>query len=59
MFINVLPLSGHNLAVLLDTKLVGKDVGHGKSAFFYTILFQSIYGGLAYRLYRFVACMVF
>ena len=32
--INVLPLSGHNAAVLWDTKLVGKDVGHGKSASF-------------------------
>ena len=30
----VLPLSGHNAVVLWDTKLAGKDVGHGKSASF-------------------------
>ena len=30
-----------------------------KVLLFYIMLFHSIYGGLAYRLYRFVTCMVF
>ena len=45
MFINVLPMSGHNVAVLLDTKLVRKDVGHGKSAsFLYNFVPKHIWG---------------